>query len=216
VTQNIQIEERTLYNTDYKLRVIDTPGLWSGDMDLKKWKKYMSQIPNRTFDYLTWVISAKQRKFILDDVTREILQYMFNNYQQSKLILVFTHCDLLDKSDKKDKLKSIIGNWRSSLYASSDSIKSRIIPDHCITFGLREGPLYPKADYVQQLINLLNKLQPQKISFNTEFDPFEATEKCMNMFSPEMQAKFKKEMENIKKQADQQVAEIKRQLEESL
>lgn len=156
-TQDVTKVAHNIFGTQVGVNIYDTPGSFAADMTLSAWFQKMKNGIPHSFDALIWVINIKERALTSDVILFNALQLIFDNFNFSNIILVFSHCDTLTSEDStpQEVAEKWIANLNNAL--ADKSITSKIKADHIVYFGLEERNKY-KPNYHQEFLTAMNAL----------------------------------------------------------
>jgi len=163
-TREVQSEQFTVWNTNCKINVFDTPGLFAQDLSpqsvFKNIEETVSSIP---LTALVWIYRANDRVTILDSAIAQSLPEFINKFTYRGVIVVFTHCDQL----KTGSLIEATHNFDELV--NMYSLKKEFKTYNKIYFGTKEKQkekgIYNKHTYHKDFEKIILELHNGKNTF---------------------------------------------------
>lgn len=129
VTKNVSSPfTETILGTNQKVTVYDTPGILALDTDIEEWFEELKTNLPKDLDGIVWVVNITERATVGDAIIAQAFNLIFDHFDMTKIIIVFTHCDLIEEDRPEDGAKAFFE-------LLNNKIKSKIDTDNLVFFG---------------------------------------------------------------------------------
>ena len=197
-----------IYGTNQKITVIDTPGSFSVDIPLDEWLELMTAKVPKAFNCLIWVLNVKERVTPGEGALSQALERIFDNFTMDKIIIVFTHCDMVAANHKID-VGALAKDWVNLL---NTMVKTKIDTINIITYGMEING-YDNSRFIPSFLQALNEV-PRKaeLSIKQQIDKMAVMDDILMSVDQNMANQIKEEQKNLKekiKKKDEEIVMLK-------
>jgi GTPase SAR1 family protein len=170
-----------IYGTSKDVELYDIPGLLGMDVNLETWKKIIDTGFSGKFNAILWVVSAIDRPGVPDALLRQGMEFLLESFSENNVILVLTHCDLLNSEEPIDSMK-IAKEWVSIF---NKGMKTPVKLTAALAFGTKQTSTFI-PNYHQELANIVDNYKTQTMGIQKDVN-FEQFGECiMNAVHPKL------------------------------
>ena len=203
----------TIYGTNQRITVYDTPGSFSVDIPLEPWFELLkARLPN-PFHCLIWVLDVEQRAQPGDMVLSQALEKIFDNFKMDKIIIVFTHCDRA--VEEVINIQELAQDWMKLL---NSKIKNKVDTKNIVLFGKAING-YDNSQFIPSFVKALEDIpQEAALGVKSQIDKHAVMNDILSSVDENLAKKFQEEQKKLEedfitklKDKDEMIAWLKSQ-----